>query len=787
VSPETERSRLESVFLAALERPTAARDEFLRAECASAPELIPIIHEMLEGERRTRDASPWGRPIWEAAALRFGPYRVTGRIGSGGMGVVYEAVRDDDEFHKRVAIKTISPALLTDYAARKLRDERQILAQLEHPNIARLLDGGTTPEGLPYVVMEYIEGEPLTAYVQARKLGVDARLELFLEVCRAVEFAHANLVVHADLKPANILATADGAPKLLDFGLARLLDRGDATVVRALTPGYASPEQVAGGPITTASDVYSLGVLLYELLAGRLPEGNASHSGADGDLDNIVEMARRVEPAERYRSVAALADDVRRFLNNYPVAARGRSALYRARKFFRRNRVALAAAALALTTAATGAVLDYRESRRTLRHFEEVRALAHSLLFDTYDAIAELPGAVGARRNVAALANQYLNLLAADPSADFALRKELAISYRRLAEIRGWPYLENLGDTAGALENLRQAETLLQECGRERPQDRSIALEFSKVENGLGVIAVRQGNPGEGVSWQTKALARVKGLLAAEPDNTTYRQAVAGTEIYLGQALYIRGSRQRELAPAREALRHYVAGAAVDAELLTGRPDDAEAEFQVGRAATFVAYAHWLLADLGDPGDHDAVALAKQQDAVAYFLRAAGRSPENVRYQRGLLDVRADISTSLWRLGERRDAIEMLLEGSRAAARRAAASPDNREAQFDYAQTCHKLAEWSLGLGERAQARLWASRTLGIYASLRAEDPNNEEVVSETIRLDDVFGDEAAARGHLRAAADWYRDGLRAAESLRSATAARTMTEQRAKVASVTR
>lgn len=309
--------------------------------------------------------------------MRAGPYRVLSELGHGGMGTVYLAVRDEPSFTQKVALKLIKRGMDTDEIVRRFVAERQILASLAHPNIARLFDGGSTPEGRPYFVMEYVEGQPITAYSAERKLSVEARLRLFLRVCRAVQHAHQSLVVHRDLKPANILVDAEGEPKLLDFGIAKLLDPssfGGLTALTGLAPGpmtpdYASPEQRVGGPITTATDVYGLGLLLYELLVGQNPraverklgEGWAERPPSQaivalagpkdaearrlarqisGDLDTIVGKALESEPQRRYGTAAALAEDVERHLTQRPVTARRPTPGYRLSRAVVRNKLA---------------------------------------------------------------------------------------------------------------------------------------------------------------------------------------------------------------------------------------------------------------------------------------------------------------------------------------------------------------------------------------------------------------------------------------------------------------
>src|SRR5262249_25525037 len=302
--------RIDELFRAAVECEPAHRAQFLEASCGGDALLRQEIESLLAaGEADRADRALHRGSFTEASAYNdavrlleqsqglagrhIGPYRVIREIGSGGMGTVYLAARDDATFEKQVAIKVLSRGLDTKQAVERFRSERQILASLDHPNITRLLDGGTTEDGSPYFVMEYVDGEPIDRYCDARSLGVVERLALFQSVCSAVQYAHQNLIIHRDIKPGNVLVTAERVPRLLDFGIAKLLnaadspgadspdwDGGTVTAARFFTPVYASPEQVRGGAITTASDVYSLGVLLYQLLTGRRPYRHAPTSPA---------------------------------------------------------------------------------------------------------------------------------------------------------------------------------------------------------------------------------------------------------------------------------------------------------------------------------------------------------------------------------------------------------------------------------------------------------------------------------------------------------------------------
>ena len=422
MSPERWHA-IQRVLDGTLECAPAERAAYLAQACGSDAELRDAVERLLSASEDAADfldapAAEYAAPLAQslgpeagtvAEGARVGPFRVLRELGHGGMGTVWLAERDD-EFRQRVALKLVRGALaLEDHLVRRFREERQILASLEHPGIARLVDGGVTVDGLPWFAMEYVEGTPLDRYTQDRELQLETRLDLFLAVCDAVQYAHRNLVVHRDLKPSNILVTADGQVKLLDFGIAKLLPAGEAneatltgTALHPLTPEYASPEQLRGEPITVASDVYSLGVTLCELLTGRRPyrlAGRQPHEVARvileerpdppselapgplrrrlrGDLDTIVLTAIRTETARRYETVEQLAGDVRRHLQGLPVMARRDTWGYRAGKFIRRHRLGVAAAAaavLSLLVGLGGTLWQARVAAREATKEREVR------------------------------------------------------------------------------------------------------------------------------------------------------------------------------------------------------------------------------------------------------------------------------------------------------------------------------------------------------------------------------------------------------------------------------
>jgi tetratricopeptide (TPR) repeat protein len=374
-----------SAFLA----DACGRDAVLRAEveamlAADQPEYALAIERMV-AERAVNASGP--DPL---IGMRLGPWRVASVAGRGGMGTVYVADRADGQYEQRVALKVVSGSVPGEPGALRLQAERHILARLSHPNIARLLDAGFTPEGSPYIVMEYVDGLPLTDYCEAQGLKLDERLRLFRIVCDAVQHAHQALVVHRDLKPTNVFVSTRGEVKLLDFGIAKLLDPdstlrdGTLRAHRALTPAYAAPEQLKGGPVTTATDVYALGIVLFELVAGkRPPQSENVRRGSDrksrkrtrlpGDLDQVAQKALRPEPHRRYASAGQFGEDIGRFLARRPVVARPDTLMYRARRFVGRNRVACAVAALIVAVVAAFTTLSIRQARRVVVERDRAR------------------------------------------------------------------------------------------------------------------------------------------------------------------------------------------------------------------------------------------------------------------------------------------------------------------------------------------------------------------------------------------------------------------------------
>jgi hypothetical protein len=571
-------SRIKDLFALALAEPAAGRPALLAREAAGDADLVAEVESLLRAHEqpdRFLDAVP---AALRAEALdvgganhvgeRIGAYRIVERIGTGGMGDVYKAVRDDDQYRAEVAIKLMRGDLRNPLAGQRFRTERQILAQLDHRNIARLLDGGTTAGGLPYVVMELVAGEPIDRYCDARDLPARQRVQLFLQVCAAVSVAHQHLVVHRDLKPNNILVTADGSVKLLDFGIAKLLEPDPATGAgtdetqtqfRAMTLEYASPEQLSGGAVTTASDVYSLGVVLYRLLTGQSPYrstgGDAARvaeilgdttptrpsqvltpveRGIDTDLDYILLLALRKEPQKRYGSVEQLANDLRNFLAGRPVLARRGTAAYRFGKFVRRNKVPLAAASLVLLSLAGGLGLALREARIAQRHFDSVRKLANTLVFDIHDEIAQVRGATKARELLVKTSLEYLDALYQESGSDLALRAELAAAYRRIAAVQSNDLTPSLGDAQAAAVSLQRAIALLEPVVRAEPRNDRAAVDLGKTYLEQSRLQLRIAGPAPAKVSGQRAIELLESRKAGYTDD--FERASLLASLYFTQA-----------------------------------------------------------------------------------------------------------------------------------------------------------------------------------------------------------------------------------------------------------
>ena len=657
--------QIKSIVAEALERNGDARSEFVRHACGSDESLRRGVQSMLDQstDRLERAADRLGSAFEQdgsLAGLQLGAYEIIREIGRGGMGAVYLARRADEAFEKEVAIKLLKRGTDTDEVLRRFQAERQILARLEHPNIARLLDAGTTGDGLPFFVMEHVEGVPITEFCRERKLNTRERIELILPVCSAVQFAHQNLVVHRDVKPRNILVAAEGVPKLLDFGIAKLLADGAASVQvtvqggQRLTPGYASPEQVRGDAITTASDVYSLGALLYELLAGSPPHRFETQNPSPTelfrviverepprvsaiaiDLDTILRKALSKEPARRYATASELADDLRRHFEGRPVRARRATLGYRASRFISRNKLGVAAAAVFALTLIGGiaaTVWQAREAHRQAalaqRRFNDVRKLAHAVVFDYHDLVAPLRGATPVRERLVRDAIEYLDALSREAGQDRVLLREMATAYDKVGRVQGNAYFPNLGDTEGALRSYRRSLELREQLLGRDPHNPELQDEVAKSYAGIGdVLYSKDDLRGALVAYEKGIEVRAAAVRAA-PDNLLYQLELVVLFSRVGD---LKGMEQySNLGDTAGALASLRRGLDILESLYRTHPDDEDVVDQFANALT---HAGMLACTAGDATS----GLAMQRRAVELSEKLAAANPNSQAYEMSLL------------------------------------------------------------------------------------------------------------------------------------------------------
>ena len=682
-------------------------------------------------------------PDW--TGRRIGLYRVVAEAGRGGLGRVFRAMRDDGEVDQQVAIKLLHAGIGTEALLARFRTERRILARLNHPHIAHFLDGGATEDGVPYLVMEFVEGEPIDEYCNALGLGIEARLQLFRDLCGAVHHVHQNLLVHGDIKGGNVLVTRAGTVKLLDFGIAKLLDpaangTGRPATLLLMTPDYASPEQMRGESITTASDVYSLGALLYTLLtgttalsaatAGKSPpvtvpqppldpvapsvaavQAGGSHAEfartLRGDLDTIVLKALKYDPQERYGSAEQLADDLQRYLRGFPIEARADSGWYRITKFAQRNAAAAVATGLFLVALAGGtavALWQAHEARvereRAERHFQTVRQLSGVFLGDVYEAIAKIPGSTGARKLLVNNTLEYLAALERDAPDSVELRRDLGRAWERLGDVQG-AYLDpSLGEREQALDSYRRSLAIREALVRDDPslQHREDLL---KIQVALGEALLSADADAEAGTLLAAAIANAEAVLASGAQGPERRTA-ASAYMNHGWLEWSAGRLETSMASLQKARELYESIAAAS-------PTDVRARRDVALVLARIGQAH-----MSGTGRY-AEALSYYQRTVSLLDALVRDAPDNAELQRMRVYTRVTLGQLHVLLQQPREALRELEPEVATLDRLRRADPDDVVAPIALGATHNLVGECRLQLGEfeAAQAQFaMASRYL---------------------------------------------------------------------------
>ncbi len=739
---------VKAVLAAVLDSDPRERSQTLDKLCSADPDLKREVESLLALEDRAGTAlessvAPGARfraQITSRPPQSIGAYKIVRELGRGGMGVVYLGERADGEFRKQVAIKLITAGRFDPGLEKRFRRERQILARFEHPGIARFIDGGATEEAQPYFVMEYVEGRPLVEF--CAPLSIPGRIEIFLKICHAVAHAHQSLIVHRDLKPSNILVTADGRPKLLDFGLARVLDSGsspesaDEPLTQAgvpiLTPAYASPEQIRGEPFTVSGDVYSLGVILFELLAGRRPydisgasllemmrtvcekePARLSESAADpalgrklrGDLESICAKALEKDARRRYATVDELSTDLRRYLAGLPVRARNATFAYRAGKLLRRHRVAIPLAAVAAILILAFASVALIEARRSQRRFTEVRSLAHSVMFDLHDAIEPLPGSTQARALLVREALDYLERLSRESTGDFQLSWEVALGYRRIGAVQGYGPEANLGNSQAALQSFRKSAAIFDRLNARQPSNRALRHDYVGVLSQLSTAYSATGDAANASRAAIQAVALAEDAYRArQDDQATYDLALARAAL---ADLSTNQGRYPEAIPIREKAR----------DLFDQLSDAQPHNLERTRSA---AVAHKRLAALY-------AVTERFDDANREYHRARvldeARSAANPSDMRTKLDLSYDYSDLGWVSSRRNDHPAALDWYQKALALReqaAQADPANQRAAESVASSTGRIASVYFRMGDLDRALAQTQKALALWKARAA-------------------------------------------------------------------
>ena len=795
--------RIKAVFQDTFERDPADRTAALDAACGADATLREAVERLLQAHASSADflaalplAANFPSVDEETAEApppsRIGPYRIERELGRGGMGTVYLAERDEAGLHKTVAIKVVRRGMDTEVVLRRFKTERQILAALEHPGIARFYDGGTTEDGLPYFVMEYVPGQNLLTYCDGRRLSIAERVRLFRRVCSAVQFAHQGLVVHRDLKPSNILVTPEGEPRLLDFGIAKLLtpqgagDEGDeatATLFRIMTPEYASPEQVRGERVTTASDVYSLGVILYELLSGHRPYRVTSRQAAEveravseqevpapsatvsrplrrelrGDLDTIVLTALQKDAGRRYATAAELADDLGRYLEGRPVHAQADRWSYRASKFVRRHRLAVAAATVAIVSLLSGlgvALWQARVARaeralaqqqRALaqRRFDEARRLIQTVISDIQPKLAAVPGTTALRKTLIDSTLSYLEALARDAGDDPALLRELADSYVALARLQGDTGQANVGDVKGARETLARAAAVVQRLLQVDPAGTESLRAAISLHSQLSSQQRVTGSPQGSVEESRRALEFADRLVALQPRDFDARAERANMLSRLATVLQLvdRSGSAAMYTTSREAYE----------TLLLEKPEDPV----LLRA---VALIHKNVAGLHYEKRETRAGLDLMVKARGIDEKLLAARPQDPTAQMDLAIDLSQVSTAYDELGDLPRAISSMGESLAMRERILSQNPSDARAADRVAYALAALAGFHQRSGDTAAASREFERAARIYREARAQGDQGLQAVWTLAAAEFGLAQIEKSRGHRAASCQHYRE-----------------------------
>lgn len=751
--------RVEALFHRALEGPKNERESLVAQLCRDDPGVVAEVLALLRADsdvERLMSSAPVGMEdefLLRAPGLTdvdaanswvgrsIGPFVLESVIGRGGMGVVYLGRRVAGGLSQHVAVKVIARHLRSSPAVGKFLEERHALGRLEHPHIARLIDGGME-DTTPYVVMEYVHGRRLDEVCDDSALTVEAKIELFLQLCGAVAYVHSHLILHRDLKPGNVLVTNAGGVKLLDFGTLKRVDMeaADSLMTRAgmrsLTLRYASPEYLAGRPVSTATDVYSLGLILCRLLSGKLPDGPGeplpatpivSLNGLNitrhrrSDLEAIVSKALRHEPADRFSSVDAMAQDLRNALAHRPVLARAGSVRYRTGRFYLRHKPALLGLGAILVTIITGLVAVAHEgavaSRETLRAeagVEDERKLAHLLLFDYFEQLKAIPGSTDAQRRAVSRALVYLDGLAqGGPGSALALDRVDA--YTKMGNLLGNPYEENIGDGEGALTTLQKAVTLSKELLERLPEDLHVLQSSAGAEQSLGRVYFGSGDPRRAAEHLRPAADISRRIVDIPGADVAAIAQAASVVDSLGDVYGQEGA--VTLDDPATAVATYQQAQKIDARGL-------DLDAACARCRRGVALEYWKIGMLTESTDQDQAA-ALYERGLETLARFSAADQATTRVRRLDTVIRQRLGTLLIAAGHPAEGIGILSDVQRRFREAADADPTDTRARFDLAALDASLADGYGHMGRTREALAANREFLSMMTILVSQDTKN--------------------------------------------------------------
>lgn len=796
---------LKRIFNAVMALDKAERKRFLDKECPQ-PETRSQIEKMIaaaENEDHKIEEGVLSQISELTMPAAIGEYRPIKEIGHGGMGIVYEAVRETQDFTQRVALKAVNSGINSDILLNSFRSEQKILASLEHPNIARFLDGGRMANGAPFYAMEYVEGLPIEIYCREQCKSIDEKLEIFRQICSAVSYAHSQLVVHRDLKPSNILVKNDGTPKLLDFGIAKILDiegndAATATQFGMMTPQYASPEQIRGEKVTTLSDVYSLGIILYELLTGRRPYEFHGKTFAEmisivttseairpsydpaaartdpiirGDLDNIILKAIEKDPERRYSSVEQFSEDIRRHLEGVPVSARAASWSYRFSKFTKRNRTAVIAAAIIFITLLAGVAVSTllavrAETQRALaeKRFAEVRKLANNVVFKYNDELAKIEGSTGVRQMLVSDATEYLDDLAKDAGDDADFQHELARAYIKLGDVQGKMYSMNTGDRAGALESYAKAVGLLESI-MSRSLDPSAGDDLLYAYEQLLISSGRTAmNRADSNAMLERSGQLVEQLAIADPNDLKRQHQLISYYISLGDGIGQEGETEK-LKQKYEIHSRALAPLSI---LQNTAPDDEKTLRATARLNQRLGADQLWIADAiakNDPeanvSDHLSKALEHHLKTFESTERLSQIFPGNNEIKLYRLLAMNSYAESLSRNGRFDEAEKMADEIIKDMKEMAREDPKNREASFNLSLAYELRAGISHDRQNAAAEMSFIRSAMDLQRALAAADNGNAEFLTHLAQNNERLAELAKQNADHDASAALIRDAER--------------------------